>query len=270
MLRRSLLAGACALAFCPVAAALFLPSLPAGAAAANPAAPAPRIVRGESATVSGVAVTTWARVLPHGRVSEVGLTLPLAVVQNPPDELGDGPHESLALAFPQVVQQTTYFNHAQIGWNPHGHGPGGAWMVPHFDFHFEGVPLQTIWDIGFGRPLASGLMGDPVAPAPERLPAGYVYPGQRALVPFMGVHASRPDTYPPPATMLAGFFGGDMIFVEPMITQEFLLRRQSFSLDVPRPAVLGRSTRYPTRFEALYDKKADAYHFVFSAFEDIR
>jgi hypothetical protein len=243
-------------------------------AAANPVAPAPRIVYGDSVSLSGATLATWAKVLPQGRVTEVGLTLPLAIVENPPSEPGPGPDGQWVLNFPGVVQQSTYFNHLEFGWNPHGHEPDGVFDVPHFDFHFEGVPLQTILNIGFGADLGGGLFGDPVVPSPERMPAGYVYPGQLALVPFMGVHAFRPDDIVPSdqftKIVLAGFYNNNLLFIEPMITQEFLLRRQSFSLNVPRPAVLGRSTLYPARFEATYDKKADAYYFVYSDFGPIK
>ena len=60
-----------------------------------------------------------------------------------------------------------------------------------------------------------------------------------------------------------------MHFVEPMVTQEMFLRRQNFSLPVPTPAVLGRSTNYPTDCVVLYDKDADALHIVFKGFEPI-
>ena len=65
-------------------------------------------------------------------------------------------------------------------------------------------------------------------------------------------------------------FGEPMMhFVEPMITREFLLHRENFSLPVPKPAVLGRATRYPTEFVAHYDKDQDVYQFVFKGFHPI-
>lgn len=43
-----------------------------------------------------------------------------------------------------------------------------------------------------------------------------------------------------------------MTFVEPMIMADFLRRRRSFTPAVPRPQALGRGTRYPTTFTAVY------------------
>ena len=239
-------------------------------ASANPVAPTPLIVNGDTLGTTGV--TTWAKVLPNNRVTEVGLTLRLSFVANPPSP-GPGPDGQYVLSFPAVVQATTYFNHLELGWNPHGHEPRGVFDVPHFDFHFESVPVADVFAIGFGDgpPQAPH---DPVAPASERIPAGYMYPSQFALVPFMGVHAVRPDDIVPSdqftTIMIAGFFNGNMIFMEPMITQRFLLLRQSFTLDVPMPAVLGRTTHYPSRFRGIYDKKTDAFNFVFDKFVTVQ
>jgi hypothetical protein len=71
--------------------------------------------------------------------------------------------------------------------------------------------------------------------------------------------------------MIAGFLpdASYMHFLEPMVTFDFLLLRQNFTLPVPQPAVLGRATQYPTEFGVLYDKDLDAYHTVFKGFESI-
>ena len=92
----------------------------------------------------------------------------------------------------------------------------------------------------------------------------------------MGRHASTLDEAAATdhwlLTMIAGFLpnASYMHFIEPMITQEFLLRRQNFTLPVPMPEVLGRSTRYPTECVVHYDKDADAYQMVFKGFESIQ
>ena len=66
--------------------------------------------------------------------------------------------------------------------------------------------------------------------------------------------------------MLLGYYNGSMTFLEPMITQELLTSKRTISLPIARPAVLGRATRYPTRFTATFDSRANAYHMVLSDF----
>ena len=91
----------------------------------------------------------------------------------------------------------------------------------------------------------------------------------------MGRHAAPLSEFtatdPWLATMIAGFLpdASYMHFMEPMITHDFLQLRQNFSLPVPRPAILGRATQYPTECVVAYDKDADAFHIVFKGFEAI-
>src|SRR5688500_2661010 len=102
-----------------------------------------QLVFGDAAVVDGNVVVSWARVHEDHGVKEVGVTIPVAVFDDMPDEDGDGPAGAFAsLAFPDVVRETTYFNHVELHSNPHGHptGPGSVNpdrnRVPHFDFHF--------------------------------------------------------------------------------------------------------------------------------------
>jgi len=53
----------------------------------------------------------------------------------------------------------------------------------------------------------------------------------------------------------------------PLLPNEtYLLQKVNFAHDVPLPAVLGRTTRYPAEFTATYDLATDSYRFVFSDF----
>ena len=223
-----------------------------------------RRVIGATQTVSGAAVTSWATLGRNNIVTEVGVTLPLAVVQNPPAQPGTGPSGAIAvLPFPAEVQQSTYFNHFELQWVPEGHPPGPFLGFPHFDLHFYAVPESEV------RAIAPGV--DPAPPAANRIPQGYVYPGPNALVPEMGVHATAaaelaPGAPPFSTSMILGYYNGSMTFLEPMITQARLLQKQNITLDVPRPAVLGRATRYPTRMTATYDAATNSYAIVFRDF----
>jgi hypothetical protein len=247
------------------AAALTLP----GAGGAQPGLDH-AIVAGESTVVAGGVVSTWARVNDQGKVIWLGLTIPLSMVENMP-EPGSGPAGAVAaLNFPAIVQQTTYFNHVEIQSNLHGHATNpvyaqpNRYSAPHFDFHFYTLPVANVFAI------PPGLFFTP-APA-ERVPDGWAQPEARS-VPQMGRHAgplsefTATDTWT--ATMIAGFLpdASSMHFIEPMITREFLLRRENFTLPVPLPAVLGSATRYPSEFVAQYDRELDAFHFVFKGFE---
>jgi hypothetical protein len=230
-------------------------------------------VFGDAELVDGNLVVSWARVHAWNGVKEVGVTIPVAVFDEMPEEDGPGPHGAYAtLAFPDIVQETTYFNHVELHSNPHGHDtpPGSVNpirnSVPHFDFHYYAIPEEAVWLI------PASTVPPPLLPrvAPERLPAGYTQPG-RSIV-EMGRHSSPiwslfdPDFLS--TITLAGFLpdATQMHFIEPMVSRERLLERTDFELPVPMPAEFGRLMRYPTKFVADYDADLDAYHFVYSEF----
>jgi len=244
-------------------------ALSGGAAHAQPA---DQFIAGESVSVGGGTASTWARVNGRGKVIWVGLTIPLSMVENMP-EPGTGPARAVAvLNFPAVVQQTTYFNHAQIHSNKHGHRANPRYAdvhryeAAHFDFHFYSIPVAQVWTIPFVPP--SPLLAQVLA---ERLPVGYAQPD--FSVQQMGRHSAPLSEFtatdPWQATMLCGFLpdASFMHFIEPMVTQDFLLLRESFTLPVPMPAVLGRATRYPAGCVVQYDQDSDAYHIIYKGFE---
>jgi hypothetical protein len=244
--------------------------LSGGAASANAT---DRFIVGESSTINGATVSTWARVNGGGKVIWVGLTMPVALAENMPSP-GSGPAGAFAvLNYPAVVQQTTYFNHVQIQANPHGHATNPNFVntnrnsEPHFDIHFYNIPVAQV------LPIPPGLFFTPVSS--DRLPVGYAQPDARSI-PAMGRHAALLSEFtavgPLDATMIAGFLpdASFMHFIEPMVSSDFLLARQNFTLPVPTPAVLGIATEYPTECVVLYDKNMDAHHFVFKGFESIQ
>jgi hypothetical protein len=231
-----------------------------------------KIIAGESVAVGGGTVSTWARVNGAGKVIWVGLTIPVSMAENMPAP-GTGPAGAFAvLNYPAIVQETTYFNHAEIQGNEHGHPTNPVYAqtdrysAAHFDFHFYSIPVANV----FGIP--PGLVFTP-APA-ERVPIGWAQPEARS-VPQMGRHAGPLTEFTATdhwlATMIAGFLpnASYMHFIEPMVTTELLLKRENFTLPVPQPALLGRVTQYPTECVVAYDKDADAYHIVFKGFEPI-
>lgn len=233
-----------------------------------------RIVAGPTKAVDGGVTSSWAKLDASNQVIEAGLTLPLAAIETPSESTHrsatrhagtrheTGPAGSfLTLDFPEVVQQTAYLNHFELHWNPNGHEPE-RYAAPHFDFHFYGVPMTEV---------AQVTAPDPVAPDPSRVPAGYFYAGREACVPQMGVHAVdtaefAPDAAPFRASMILGYYNGKMTFVEPMITRAALLEKQPIEMTIPRPAVLGRVTRYPTHVSITFDSGLNAYRCVFTDF----
>jgi hypothetical protein len=233
------------------------------------AIPPTQLVIGDAATVEGHVIVTWARVHARHGVQEVGVTIPVALFDDQP-EPGSGPAGAIAsLVFPEIVRDTTFFNHFELHSQAHGHEtPPGSTnpirnSVAHYDFHFYAIDEEEVW-------LIPGLPAPLPRVSPELLPIGYRQPGGSSAE--MGRHAAPQSSFLDPnflsTVTIAGFVpdGSYMHFIEPMISRDFLLERAYFELAVPTPQAFGRLMFYPKTLTAEYDSDLDAYHFVFSEF----
>lgn len=218
-----------------------------------------RLVSGETVLVGGRSVSTWAWLDADDSPVEAGVSISYAILSDPPDGLGSGPAGAIAVAdFPREVQASSILNHFEMHWEAHGHTPA-PFEVPHFDLHFYGIPSWQVAGIG---------SSDTAAPAASRVPAGYVYGGPDAFVPQMGAHALNPADLQKPfeAVLILGYYEGNMIFVEPMVTRRFFETKRDFSFAIPMPAEAGAQTLYPTRVDGRYEWATDTYQLTFSGF----
>jgi hypothetical protein len=163
--------------------------------------------------------------------------------------LADLPHEMLVtpLAFPGAAGITQY-TFAMLDWMPHGHEPEGGYTLPHFDFHFHMTPQVRVEAIPGGP--------DPVVIDPALVPENFISPGNMAI-PGMGVHwvdasASELNGERFTQTFLYGASGGELTFLEPMVTLDFLAQQPDFSAPVPQPRAVQRDGYYPQRYSVRY------------------
>lgn len=229
-------------------------------------------VAGECADANGADLCTWAST-QGGVTLEAGATIPLASIENAPAEVPMAwPPAATAVAALPAAGAPGGFVHKTMYWEPMGHAPA-TYQVPHFDFHFYLIPDERRRAIDCTDTTK-----------PETLPEGYVLPDEvlppevaemigvdtliGICVPEMGMHAvhaaESASAEPFEGTMVIGYYGGEPIFIEPMISQAKLVRRESFELAVP--AVAGLEGRQPTAFRAEYVPEEDAYRFTFSGF----
>lgn len=214
-------------------------------------------------------VCTWV-VLDAGVVIELGATVPLSLIEAVPlDAEMQWPPVALgSIALPEEARSGLGLDHMAINWEAHGHPPA-SFMVQHFDFHFYSISRETVDAIDCANTVK-----------PVRLPARYALPdvdvpGMGTLVglcvPAMGMHAMpEPDvdaTDPFQASMMLGYYAGNPIFFEPMVSRDKLLQKADFVLPMPKPQGLAPGVRYPTDFRAVYDASSDAYRLIFRDFQ---
>lgn len=221
-------------------------------------------VPGAEERVSGGVVRSWARVDYYNKVSEAGVTLPFDLIKDPPSQPPEtGPRGAVTtLEFPLVVGDTTFLEHFELHYRKRGQGTD-LFRESHFGLRFCSFPVAEFLKI---------TSPDPKVPAKSRIPPGFTYPGPGEAVYQVGTRAMRPGDIGKKSdyVLTVGFYDGNLMFIEPVVKREFLLRKSDFELDIPMPAALGYEAYYPIRFRASYDAATDSYSFVFSRFRNIR
>ncbi|UEX76747.1 DUF5602 domain-containing protein [Spiribacter halobius] len=163
------------------------------------------------------------------------------------------------LPMPDSGPQTGY-THVGLDWMPQGHMPDGIYSVAHFDVHFYLVDEAERDGLTFAEAHRAHAHA---APAPELVPAGFVIPPDGA-VERMGLHGldpSGPEFRGEPFrhAFIYGYYGGRQVFLEPMVSLDFLRERGDVTLPVPQPAAFTEAGYYPTRYRIGYEPARDEY-----------
>jgi hypothetical protein len=205
-------------------------------------------------------VASFANVDADGAIQGVGVNIPVSFFENPPT---DDPafQSSEGVEMPASVHDKTFIQLLRINWLASGHGPA-PYDEPHFDLHFYRGTKAEVTAIS--------------CPDPEPFPTAVLADGYEApstCVSGMGYHAwpsadVNGGTFT--ASIILGYAAQKMVFIEPMITRDFLLQRQDFERDIARPASAGGATTlYPSHFSATYLAATDTYHLEFGHFAPI-
>jgi hypothetical protein len=140
------------------------------------------------------------------------------------------------------------WDHVALDWNPQGHDPTPIYGVPHFDFHFYALSSAEQMQI-VGGPETTPV---PAADIPHD------YASQVISVPMMGVHwadtlSSEFHGTPFDKTFIYGFYKGNMVFVEPMVTRVLLASQPDVTLPVKQPQDFQKPGFYPDSYSVRYN-----------------
>ena len=148
-----------------------------------------------------------------------------------------------------------------LNWNAHGHLPEKVYDKPHFDVHFYMADQEVIASI---RPGPCGEWVDcedferaRIPLDPRFLPVGHADVG--GVVAQMGNHLinTLSPEFATPArdfthTLIYGAYAGELIFIEPMVTREFLLGRPDTCNPISQPAAWQKPAHYPMHYCIRY------------------
>jgi Domain of unknown function (DUF5602) len=217
---------------------------------------------GPSQSLGDGTAKTYVTFNDGGQPTEVGLRLTATALEGLPQS-----GSMLMLPFPDQAAATA-FDHVMLNWNPHGHEPRELFGKPHFDFHFDMVPMATMHGITPNDPDYAAKADH--LPETKYLPQDYaVPPGPPAAaqaVPGMGVHlvdssdtSLVPGAYDFKQIVLAGSWDGQVAFTEPMITRAWLKSGPSFEHALKQPQAYQKSAYYPTAYAVHVDQPTKDY-----------
>jgi hypothetical protein len=230
-------------------------------------------MKGSCSDMNKSQVCTWVRT-QGGNLVSAGMTVPIGAIENAPatEPMAWPPVPAARLNMPDSMRDKTGFTEMTSYWEPMGHPPG-AYLTPHFDFHFYTISAEEqkaidCKDLSKPAALAAnyGLPDVPLPPDVAKMLGVSSLVG--LCVPEMGMHSVLASELASTTTfngaMVIGYYKGKPIFIEPMLSKAMLMEKKSF--DLPIPTVPGLTGNYPRVFKANYDTQAQAYHFEFSGF----
>jgi hypothetical protein len=177
-------------------------------------------------------------------------------------------HE-LVIPLPDVVarRDDVPFKWVLLNWNPEGHIPAGVYNVPHFDIHFEMVPIADVFAIESGPCGPELVRCDQFQTARNPLPPNYVaadYVDVGAVVPAMGNHlidTTGPEFQKQPFTRswIYGVYDGKVIFYEAMVTRAHLLTKPDGCVPIKAPRAVAAAGFYPTEYCVRHNPATGEY-----------
>ncbi|MBX3264546.1 MAG: DUF5602 domain-containing protein [Labilithrix sp.] len=221
-------------------------------------------VDGKSGELFDGTAKSFAKVNAEGTVVSVGVVFSLAALTSGPKSHPF--QDDLVLDMPAVAKEQTILHHLRANWLPGGHGPT-PYADPHFDFHFLRGTRAEIDDIDCAADARTGK----TMPDADKIPKGYGQP--ELCVNAMGYHSwPKADTSGGKftASLIMGYWAGNVVFLEPMITLRTLEKKATFEIPIAKPASAGGATTlYPTRMVAHWLEETEEYEFEFDSFEAI-
>jgi hypothetical protein len=211
---------------------------------------------GAAVNIGNGTAHTFITLNEHDKPVTIGIRMSATALDGLPTE-GDpnmgGEVPPYMLSLPAQAGSSSY-NHSELDWNPHGHEPLFAYGVPHFDFHFYMITPQEQSQVVAGP--------DTIAVDPKYIPKDYMS-GVMA-VPNMGTHwvdstSGEFHGQPFTITFIYGFYHGNMTFLEPMITKDFLLQKPDVTLPIKQPQAFQRHGYYPRQVHLFYDNGQQQY-----------
>lgn len=205
----------------------------------------------EKATLHGGKVWSSVKLNKEGKPEQLSIAIDDAAMNSvpvgqPTDHIGHA--NNIILPIHKKGVENTPFKFIMVNWNSSGHEPENVYTSPHFDFHFYMTPSNEVMNYLDTTKLNHNI------PAADYLPPAHISPAPG--VPTMGKHwldVTSPELSGAPftQTFIYGSYDSKVVFLEPMITLDFLKNTTSFERQIPQPAKFKTAGFYPTKMKVI-------------------
>jgi hypothetical protein len=210
----------------------------------------PTELKSQEVTLHGGKVWSSVKLDKDSNPTSVSLVLNDAALNSVPvGQPSDHMSPANNLVIPVSDKAGVPFKSIMVNWNSSGHEPDGVYDKPHFDFHFYTIGGNEIMGLTDAAKMDQNL------PAANYLPVNYIGPGSG--VPMMGHHwidMTSPELggqVPFTQTFIYGSYDSKVIFLEPMITLDFLKTNSNYERAIPQPSKFQTAGYYPTKMRVL-------------------
>ena len=159
------------------------------------------------------------------------------------------------------------FKWVLLNWNSVGHIPPGVYDLPHFDVHFEMLPIADIFAIEVGPCGPDFVRCDQFQAGKKPIPPNYVpadYHDIEAVVPAMGNHlidltGAEFNKQPFTRSFIYGAYDGRIVFYEEMVARAYLLSKPDACAPIKTAKAVATDGFYPTVSCVRHDARTGEY-----------
>ncbi|GAB4372962.1 MAG: DUF5602 domain-containing protein [Elainellaceae cyanobacterium] len=211
-------------------------------------------------------VRSYAVLDEQNHLQEVGVILTETALSGLPNQRAE-----YVLPLPPQAEASA-FTHIGLDWRSDGHDPSPIYGSPHFDVHFYTIAPEVRESI---TAVGADLEKAYATPEPDLIPTGYVLAPDSAE-PRMGAHWVNPTAEEFQGTphgfthsMIYGYYNGEMAFIEPMVSLEFLKSQQAFEGPFSVPNRYSREGSYPTAYRITYNESTKEHAVALTGFNQL-
>lgn len=211
---------------------------------------------GTSASLGKGIARTWIETARDGKPVAIGIDISAkaATLENLPKQ-----QTMYHMQFPRQESFSPFVG-MMFDWNPDGHIPMELYEKPHFDIHFYMIPEKVHMAIPLGLNYQHAAWFEK-----DYMPADYM--SLYLAIPGMGNHwinKNAPELGPAgfSKTLILGAYNDKQIFIEPMITLEYLQQlkpNQTVVETISQFPKVQKSGYYPRKYTIMYDLDAEVY-----------